>query len=279
MSPVAVLPDTPVSDISTLKDSELHWTSGSEIKDKYEERAVIKERLALALRIFGYLGYDEGIAGHITVRDPVDPSCFWVNPFGKHFGLIQAEDLILVSHSGEVLDGGINRFLNTAAFTIHSILHAMRPDVLCAAHSHAIPGRAFSTLGRPLDMISREACAFYEDHVVHTEFKGVVLGEEEGLHIAQSLGNKKAVILKNHGVLIATSSIEATLYFFKSLQQVCQLQLAADASADGKLAQTFSEEEALRIRNEIGTTAYGHRCGVSMFEATLRNERHGHITL
>ncbi|KAF8503060.1 class II aldolase/adducin N-terminal [Hysterangium stoloniferum] len=245
------------------------------LAEKLEERVYLKERLALALRIFGNLGYDEGVAGHITVRDPVDPTCFWVNPFGKHFACIQASDLLLVSHSGKVLESGPNPLLNNAAFMIHSVLHRVRPDVLCAAHSHSLNGRAFSTLGRPLDMATRESCAFYEDHVVHTEFKGIVTGEEEGLHIAESLGNKKAAILKNHGLLIATSSVEATIHFFKSLEQVCQAQLMADAAAGGKPPQIISHEEALKIREEIGSVEYGHQCGSLFFEATLRSEAQG----
>lgn len=103
-----------------------------------------------------------GVAGHITLRDPVDPSTFWVNPFGTAFSLIKASDLIQVDHSGKVIDGGPNRMLNAAAFMIHSAIHAARPDVLCAAHSHSLYGRAFCSLGRPLDIISQDSCAFHD---------------------------------------------------------------------------------------------------------------------
>jgi ribulose-5-phosphate 4-epimerase/fuculose-1-phosphate aldolase len=82
-------------------------------------------------------------AGHITMRDPVDPHSFWVNPFGKAFSLINKSDLILVNHKGEVIDGGECRLLNTAAFMIHSAVHEARPDVICAAHSHSIYGRTW----------------------------------------------------------------------------------------------------------------------------------------
>jgi ribulose-5-phosphate 4-epimerase/fuculose-1-phosphate aldolase len=102
-----------------------------------------------------------GVAGHITVRDPIDPSTFWVNPFGTAFKLMKASDLIQVDHAGKVIDGGPNRMLNAAAFMIHSAIHAARPDVNCAAHSHSLHGRAFCSLGRPLDIISQDACAFH----------------------------------------------------------------------------------------------------------------------
>lgn len=110
------------------------------------------------------------MAGHITLRDPVDPSTFWVNPFGVAFSQIKASDLILVNHAGEVIDGGPCRLLNAAAFMIHSAIHAARPDVNCAAHSHSLHGRAFCSLGRPLDIITQDACAFYNVSMSWTSF-------------------------------------------------------------------------------------------------------------
>jgi len=129
--------------------------------DKFEEREYLKGRLAAAFRIFGKFGFDEGVAGHITLRDPVDPTTFWVNPFGVAFSLIKVSDLIQVDHKGQVIAGGPVRLHNAAAFMIHSAIHEARPDVLCAAHSHSIYGRSFCTLGRTLDIITQDACAFY----------------------------------------------------------------------------------------------------------------------
>ena len=130
-------------------------------EDKYEEREYLKGRLAAALRIFGKYGFDEGVAGHITLRDPVDPKTFWVNPFGIAFSLMKRSDLIQVDHTGKVIAGGKVRLLNAAAFMIHSAIHEARPDVLCAAHSHSIYGRSFCSLGRELDIITQDACAFH----------------------------------------------------------------------------------------------------------------------
>ena len=119
-----------------------------------------------------------------------------MNPFGLHFSLIQPQDLLLVDHAGQVLDeSGPDRLLNTAAFAIHSAIHAARPDVLCAAHSHSVYGRAFSTLGKELDMITQDTCAFYKDHAVYRQFNGVVLAEEEGRRITEALGGKKVSLM------------------------------------------------------------------------------------
>jgi ribulose-5-phosphate 4-epimerase/fuculose-1-phosphate aldolase len=83
-----------------------------------EERLHRKRMLAAAFRLFSRFGFDEGVAGHITARDPEQLDHFWVNPFGMHFSQIRASDLILVNHRGEVVEG--NYPVNGAAFAIHS---------------------------------------------------------------------------------------------------------------------------------------------------------------
>src|SRR2546422_6013865 len=91
-----------------------------------EERQHRKQRLAAAFRLFSRFGFDEGVAGHITARDPGRPDYFWVNPFGMHFGHIRVRDLLLVNEDGDVVEG--DRPVNRAAYAIHSQVHAARPD-------------------------------------------------------------------------------------------------------------------------------------------------------
>ncbi|KAJ7018992.1 class II aldolase/adducin domain-containing protein [Mycena alexandri] len=229
-------------------------------ESKLEEREYVKFRLAQAFRIFGNRGYDEGIAGHITVRDPILPDCFWVNPFGLHFKLIQPSDLLLVNHQGEILEesgqkDGPFRILNTAAFMIHSAIHAARPDVMCAAHSHSTYGKAFSTLGRTLDPINQDVCAFYNDHVLHKQYNGIVLDEVEGKAITEALGSKKAAILQNHGLLVATSSIEATVHFYITLERSCEVQLLVDvaAAANGVKTVVIDSADAAQTAKVLGS--------------------------
>lgn len=114
----------------------------------------------------------------------------------------------LVNHSGEVIDGGEVRLLNQAAYMIHSAVHAARPDVICAAHSHSIYGRTWCSLGRKIDSLTQDSCAFHNDHVVYDSFNGVVLAEKEGKDIAACLGNKKAALLQNHGLLTVGHTVE-----------------------------------------------------------------------
>src|SRR6478735_11894923 len=103
-----------------------------------EERVYRKQKLAGALRVFGRLGFGEGVAGHITVRDPELTDHFWVNPFGMSFRHVRVSDLMLVNHSGDVVHGKYP--VNRAAFVIHAAIHKARPDVIAAAHSHSVNG-------------------------------------------------------------------------------------------------------------------------------------------
>src|SRR5579872_1460591 len=107
------------------------------------ERLYRKQRLAAAFRLFSKCGFDEGVAGHITARDPELLDNFWVNPFGVHFGHIRVSDLIRVDHDGNIVEG--EGVLNTAAFAIHSQVHAARPDVIAAGHAHSVHGKAWSS--------------------------------------------------------------------------------------------------------------------------------------
>ena len=99
--------------------------------DPDEDRTYRKQRLAAAFRLFSKFGFDEGVAGHITARDPGRADHFWVNPLGTSFSLIRVKDLILVNGRGDVVEG--RGRVNAAAFAIHSQVHVARPDVVAAA--------------------------------------------------------------------------------------------------------------------------------------------------
>ncbi|HUE50913.1 MAG TPA: class II aldolase/adducin family protein [Terriglobales bacterium] len=191
------------------------------------ERRHRKQRLAGAYRLFSRFGFDEGVAGHITARDPERLDHFWVNPFGMHFGEIRASDLILVNDRGQVVEGKYP--VNGAAFAIHSRVHAARPDVAAAAHAHSLYGKTWSSLGRLLDPITQDSCAFYGDHGLFADFTGVVYETSEGERIAEALGKQKAVILRNHGMLTVGHTVDEAAWWFITMERSCQAQLLAEA--------------------------------------------------
>jgi len=232
-----------------------------------EERLHRKQRLAAAFRLFARFGFSEGVAGHITARDPEHPDCFWVNPFAVHFGHIRVSDLLLVNAQGEVVEG--DRPVNVAAFAIHSQVHAARPDVMAAAHTHSTHGRAWSTLGRLLDPITQDACAFYQDHGLFDDYTGVVVDVEEGKRIAAALGDRKAVVLRNHGLLTVGHSVDEAAWWFITMERTCQVQLLAEAA--GTPVHIDAEAAALTAR-QVGNHYAGWLSFQPLYERIVREE-------
>lgn len=224
--------------------------------DKMEERIWAKNHMAGAFRVLAKLGMNDGAGGHISLRDPVRPDCFWINPYRVHFGMVNACDLILVTEDGvPVLPTKYK--VNTAGFRIHAAVHKARPDINAAVHTHSPYGRAWSTFGRSIEMLNQDSCFFYDDLAVYQGFGGVVLGQEEGDRIAASLGpSKKNVIMRNHGILTSGGTVDEAIAYFIALERACQTQLLVEAAAANGVPKTFvGEEEAASTKKAAGTPA------------------------
>jgi len=232
-----------------------------------DERLHRQQRLAAAFRLFARYGFDEGVAGHITVRDPEFPDHFWVNPFGMYFGHIRVSDLLLVNHKGEVVEG--DKPVNAAAFAIHSQVHQARPDVIAAAHAHSTYGKTWSTLGRFLDPLTQDACSFYEDHALFDDYTGVVLESQEGKRIAFTLGDRKAIILRNHGLLTVGHSVDETAWWFITMDRSCQVQLMAEAAGKPVL---IDPDTASLTYSQVGTHYMGWFSFQSLYDMIVRQE-------
>ena len=181
--------------------------------------------------MFGRFGFSEGVAGHITVRDPEFPDHFWVNPFGMSFRHIRQSDLILVNHQGDVVYG--TKPVNRAAFVLHAAIHSARPDVIAAAHAHSPYGKSFSSLGIPLAPLTQDACIFYNDHTLISEHGGAVVFEvEAGREFAAAFPKGKAAIHQNHGLFTVGETVDEAAFWFISMERSCQAQLMAMAAGD-----------------------------------------------
>ncbi|HWN35468.1 MAG TPA: class II aldolase/adducin family protein [Pseudonocardia sp.] len=236
---------TDVSQAGVAEVDQLDLPELAERESSVEaERLHRKRQLAATFRIFARYGYDEGIAGHVTARDPEFPDRFWVNPYAVHFSRIKVSDLLLIDEQGRVVEGA--RRTNKAAFWIHSSVHHARPDVVAVAHAHTIHGRAFAALSQPLAPIIQESCAFYTDHVVFDEYQGLVLERSEGERIAARLGDRRAAILRHHGLVTVGRSVEEAAWWFIAMDRACQMQLLADAAGRPRVMST--EEAVLAHR-------------------------------
>jgi ribulose-5-phosphate 4-epimerase/fuculose-1-phosphate aldolase len=248
-STAPVTAETPTIDGVPLTAKAVSLAGPPTFETVEEERLQRKQSLAGALRVFGRLGFGEGVAGHITVRDPEFPDHFWVNPFGLSFRHMRVSDLILVNHQGEVVYG--SKPVNRAAFVIHAAIHQARPDVVAAAHAHSVYGKAFSSLAKPLLPITQDACIFYEDHLVIADQGGaVVFDVEAGKQLAAAFPTGKAAIHQNHGLFTVGQTVEEAAFWFVSMERSCQAQLAAEAVGTPHL---IAHEYAEYTRNN---TAY-----------------------
>ena len=201
--------------------------------------------MAATFRHWSREGYVLGISGHISVRDPEHHDAFWTNPLGVHFGLLKASDMILVNLEGIVIGGNRSRPPNAAGFLIHAAVHKARPDVHAVCHAHTPHGKAWSSFGKPLEMLTQDTCKFYNAHSVYDSYGGVVLAAEEGDRIAKALGGGKACILMNHGLLSVGHTVDEAAFLFLSMEHACQGQLLAEAAAaNGLPKRIISDEEA-----------------------------------
>lgn len=217
-----------------------------------EERVHCKQRLAAAARLYGHYGFDEGSAGHLVVRDPEYADHLWCNPFGVHFKQVRVSDLICVDASGRVVEG--KHMVHRAIVAVYPAIFAGRPELKAAMHAHTLHGRAWSSLARPLDPITQDACAFYNDHAVDDTHNGLPWPTDEGARIAKTLGRNKAAILRNHGLLTVGRSVDEAAYWLILMDRACQVQLLAEAA--GKPIH-MREEDAKLTYQQIGGSRFG----------------------
>ena len=195
-----------------------------------EHRQHLKERLVAACRAFAVHGLDYGFAGHLTVRDPEFPHLYWTNPMAVHFSQVKISNLILVDHHGTVIQGSYA--VNRAGYVLHAAVHEAHPDIVAMCHAHSEYGTAWAATGRPLDPITQDACAFFEDHVVIQDEAGQVAVEEgAGKSICDWFQGVKAAIHQNHGLLtVSRHSIDAAAFWFIALERCCKQQMAVEAT-------------------------------------------------
>ena len=198
-----------------------------------EERRHRKERLAGAFRLFSKCGFDEGVAGHITARDPERLDHFWVNPFGIHFSQIRVSDLLLVNDHGEVVEG--DREVNLAAFAIHSRIHKARPDVMAVLHNHSpslIPFCNSDTRLRPMvgsAAFLGDGAPVFDIRTIDDEGDLNICTMAQGKGLARALGTHGLVLLRGHGAVAVGDSV----------RQVVRRAIIAESNAKQQIQATL----------------------------------------
>ncbi len=183
--------------------------------------------LAACYRLIAMHGWDDLIFTHISARVPGPDEHFLINAYGLLFEEMTASSLVKIDLNGEiVLDTPY--FVNPAGFTIHSAVHAARPDAGCVLHTHTRAGVAVSAQAEGLLPISQISLLPFSSLSYH-DYEGIALNEEEKPRLVADLGSNNFLILRNHGLLTVGAKIPDAFLFMYALETACQIQLAAQS--------------------------------------------------
>ncbi len=186
-----------------------------------------RQQLAACYRIFDMLGWSEMIYNHITVKVPDEEDAFLINPFGLHFSEVKASNLVKIDIDGNKLDD--NPYpVNRAGFVQHALFHRHLPDAHCIMHTHTTAGMAVSSVEGGLQPTNFYACNFIGQIAYH-DFEGITVREEEGDRLLANLGDKRVMLLRNHGILVMGRSLPEAFVKHWSLQRACEIQVATAA--------------------------------------------------
>jgi ribulose-5-phosphate 4-epimerase/fuculose-1-phosphate aldolase len=207
------------------------------------ERAA-RVQLAACYRIFHHLGWTEMIFNHITLRVPGPERLFLINPFGLHYSEITASSLLLIDVEGNPVRES-QWPVNRAGFVIHSAIHASVESAHCVMHTHTTTGMAVACLKDGLSPTNFYAAQLHGGIAYH-DFEGITVEEGEKQRLVASIGGKRAVILRNHGLLAWGPSLPEAFMTLWTLQRACDVQIAA--SAAGPLNPIRNEVFAQTVR-------------------------------
>lgn len=224
-----------------------------------DERYDRKLRLTAAFRLFARFGFQEGVMGHASVRDPERSDHYWTNPYATDFSSLTPDDLVLYNLDGQIVEG-TNRYIHGGGTQIHIPILKTRSDVNAVVHTHSVHARAWSVLNRLIDPVSAESAAFYERHALYDTYR-----HGEGYSLANAIGTNRAVLLKNHGVLTVGQTIDEAAWLFLAFERAAQAQLLAEASG---AIERIPHEHALLI-SERTTAAFGWLNFQPLFQGVL----------
>ncbi len=229
--------------------------------------------LAACYRIFAMLGWTEMIYNHITVRltEQVSGSAsgqdtqFLINPFGLHYSEVTAANLVKIDLQARVLDGSKHP-VNPAGFTVHAALHAALPGAHCVMHTHTTAGVAVACLEGGLAQTNFYSAQLH-GMVAYHDFEGITIHADEAPRLLASIGNKPAVILRNHGLLAWGGTLAQTFAVLWTLQRACEIQLATLSMGR---AIVVSQKVAAQCTRDALQFNPHHGAGRDVFDALVR---------
>jgi ribulose-5-phosphate 4-epimerase/fuculose-1-phosphate aldolase len=191
------------------------------------EEWAIRVDLAAAYRLVAHFHWDDLVFTHITARVPGPGHHFLINPYGMLFDEITASSLVKIDMDGNKVEDSPWP-INPAGFTIHSAIHAARPDVECVLHTHTLNGVAVSAQKNGVLPISQQSI-FVLSSLAYHDYEGVALREDEKPRLVADLGDKRALMLRNHGLLTVGRSVAEAFQAMYTFEATCNIQVRAQA--------------------------------------------------
>jgi ribulose-5-phosphate 4-epimerase/fuculose-1-phosphate aldolase len=185
----------------------------------------VRVDLAAAYRLVAHFRWDDLVFTHISARVPGDGHSFLINPYGMMFDEITASSLVKVDAEGRKLDDSPFP-VNPAGFTIHSAIHAARPDVQCVLHTHSLNGVAVSAQRDGVLPLSQQSI-FVLSSLGYHDYEGVALREDEKPRLVADLGARSFLMLRNHGLLTVGETIAEAFLAMYLFEAVCTIQVRA----------------------------------------------------
>jgi len=198
-----------------------------QVKPTQAERE-LRVQLAAAYRIFHHLGWTEMIFNHITLRVPGPEKLLLINPFGLHYSEITASSLVLIDLEGNPVRES-KWPVNRAGFVIHSAIHGAIEGAHCVMHTHTTTGMAVASLKEGLSPTNFYAAQLH-GQVAYHDFEGITVEPGEKERLVRSLGDRRALILRNHGLLTWGPSLPEAFMMLWTLQRACDVQIASSAA-------------------------------------------------
>lgn len=219
-----------------------------------EEQALRRE-LAACYRIFDALGWVEMIYNHITVRIPGPDHHFLINPFGLLYSEVTASNLVKIDLDGRKIDASPHP-VNPAGFVVHAAIHRSIPDALCIMHTHTTAGMAVACKSGGVEMTNFYA-AMLHGQIAYHDFEGITVNPEEEERLLASIGDRRQVVLRNHGLLTWGETIPEAFVRMWTLNRACEVQVASAAMAGADIPIPLavceqSSREALQFSPEYG---------------------------
>jgi ribulose-5-phosphate 4-epimerase/fuculose-1-phosphate aldolase len=258
--------------------------------------------LAACYRVFAMLGWTEMIYNHITLRLPdsvvqgetdrpaagppqgraapsggSEPRAagsvgartqFLINPFGLHYSEVTASNLVKINLQGQVLDGSAHP-VNPAGFTVHAAIHDGIEGAHCVMHTHTTAGVAVACLKDGLQQTNFYTAQLH-GMVAYHDFEGITIHAEEAPRLLHSIGNKPAVILRNHGLLAWGATLPQTFAILWTLQRACEIQLATFSMGGAQAALPVPEAIAQKCTRDALQFNPNHGAGRDVLDALVR---------